>query len=167
MVMKTIYYSILILLTQAFFSSCRKCESCSVIYTVEGAALKMGDTVIRLADIGGVADISAERIVSKKNGDDKCTYVTSSGCMNDGLDASLLRIYCTRDLLLDGATVPAGKNLLSEPSLLDTANLDGENIPHILLRAGSGFAAGRYTFILKGNTKEGKDVEDIGWVNWE
>lgn len=168
--MRSVCYLFLLLICCAVFfvtSSCGDCSGCDEIFTTEAAAFRIADTTIELRDALAVAQIRVERVVSKRPGTRHCRYRNQVTCMEDGIDSSKLEIYCTRDLLLAEGTVTAGTNLLHQSALLSPSTSPGVDVPTIILRAGPLFPPGIYTFLLRGQTRQGKEIEDIAHIRWD
>lgn len=148
-------------------NSCGNCSGCDDVYTTEGAALAVADTTLELTGSHSVAEIRVERIVRKEAGTRKCRYRDLVSCMNDGLDSNRLELFCTADLDLSGGTVPARTNLFSQKNLLNPSTASDAWIPSVVLKPGTTFSPGKYTFLLRGSTRDGKPVEDVAYVYWQ
>lgn len=148
--------------------SCRKCkEGCDTVYTTNGAALKFSDTIVSLSKVIATTTISFEKIVAKSNGDRDCKYKNEVSCNSDGLTAKNLHLFCNKELAINGITYPMNTDLLLMPELVKISNSNTEKLPFVVLLTNSDFPAGRYHFLLQGQTDLGKEIEDIGVVSWQ
>ncbi|WP_344821621.1 hypothetical protein [Rurimicrobium arvi] len=164
--LKILFAAALFIVVTAAFVSCGNCSGCDYIYETNGAAFDITDTTIDLKDPYALAEIRLERIVSEKKGTRHCRYKNEVNCLEDQLDSNRLVLYCTSDLALREGFIAAGTNLLREEFVLRRDNMNGVSVPAVFLQASDSFPEGRYTFIVKGSTQNGKPVEDIGFINW-
>lgn len=148
--------------------SCRKCkEGCDTYFTVNGAALKLSDTVVSLNRAVSTTTISIEKIVAKSKGSRECKYENEVSCNVDGLDFRNLSIYCNKTLVLNGISYPMNTDLLEVPELIQKSTDPSEKLPFVVLQTTPDFPSGRYHFLLQGQTNEGKAIEDIEVISWE
>jgi hypothetical protein len=147
--------------------SCGQCTGCDDVYNTEGAALDISDTTLELAGSHSVAEIRVERIVTKEAGTRKCRYRDLVSCMNDGLDSNRLELFCITDLHLSEGIVPARTNLFTQKNLLNPSTASEAWIPSVILKPGPTFSPGKYTFVLRGSTRDGKPIEDVAYVYWQ
>ena len=150
------------------FGSCRKCkEGCDTVFTTNAAALKFSDTIVDMNKVISATNISFEKIVTKSNGDRDCKYKNEVSCNSDGLSIKNLHLFCNKELVLGGKTYPMNTDLLLMPELVKSSNSNAEKLPFVVLQTDAAFPAGRYHFILQGQTDQGKEFEDIGVITWQ
>ncbi|MES2477588.1 MAG: hypothetical protein V4561_00750 [Bacteroidota bacterium] len=148
--------------------SCRKCkEGCDTYFTVNGAALKLSDSIVSLSKAISTTTISIEKIVAKSKGNRDCKYENEVSCNVDGLDLKNLSIYCNKTLVLNGVSYPMNTDLLEVPELIQNSTDPTEKLPFVVLQTNPDFPAGRYHFLLQGKTNEGKTFEDIEVISWQ
>jgi hypothetical protein len=148
--------------------SCRKCkEGCDTFFVVDGAALKISDSIVSLNKAVATTTIAVEKIVVKTKGDRECSYENEVSCIVDGLALENLSIYCNKTLVLNGLTYPMNTDLLEVPDLIQIATGSSGTFPVVVLQTTPDFPAGRYHFLLQGKTNEGKVIEDMEVISWE
>ena len=150
------------------FPSCRKCkEGCDTVFTTNAAALKFSDTIVDLNKVVAATNITFEKIVTKSNGDRDCKYKNEVSCNSDGLTIKNLHLFCNKELVLGGKTYPMNTDLLLMPELVRSSNSNSEKLSFVVLQTDADFPAGRYHFLLQGQTDQGKEFEDIGVITWQ
>lgn len=163
-----IFFSIFCIIFCLQHISCRKCkEGCDTFFTVNGAALKISDSIVGLNKAVSSTSISIEKIVVKSKGDRDCKYENEVSCNVDGLELKNLSIYCNKTLTIRGVSYPMNTDLLEVPELIQNSTDPTEKLPFIVLQTTPDFPAGRYHFLLQGKTNEGKTFEDIEVISWE
>ena len=158
----------LLMIALFVLGSCRKCkEGCDTFFVVNGAALKISDSIVSLNKALATTTIAVEKIVAKTKGDRECSYENEVSCNVDGLSLTNLSIYCNKTLVLNGLTYPMNTDLLEVPELIQETVGSSGKLPVVVLQTTPDFPAGRYHFLLQGKTNDGKIIEDIEVVSWE
>lgn len=160
--------ALMVMLSSFVLESCRKCkEGCDTFFVVNGAAIKLSDSIVNLDKAVAITTIAVEKIVAKTKGDRECKYENEVSCNVDGLELKNLSIYCNKTLVLNGVSYPMNTDLLEVPELIQKSTDPTEKLPFVVLQTTPDFPAGRYHFLLQGKTNEGKIIEDIEVISWE
>lgn len=166
--LKWFILSLLVIISSLFFDSCRKCkEGCDTFFVVNGAALKLSDSIVSLNKAVATTTIAIEKIVAKTKGNRECKYENEVSCNVDGLELKNLSIYCNKTLVINGVSYPMNTDLLEVPELIQKSTDPTEKLPFVVLQTTPDFPTGRYHFLLQGKTNEGKIIEDIEVISWE